>query len=270
MGGEVRFFPPRDMKKPKKEKIFTINPKAAPPGFRNRFSRYLVEKAVGFPKLDRIIHEARDQLASGKASTFCEAVLAGMKVKLEISEEDLAKIPKTGPVVVVSNHPFGGIEGVAFIRILEQVRPDYKVMANYFLDAIPEMRPMFIFVNPFGGANALRQNVKPLAESVRHLKEGHVMGVFPSGEVSSVDLKTRLVRDPPWTPMVASLARKTGATIVPLHFAGRNPGFFQAAGLVHPRLRTVLLPRMTARKRGGTISAFVGAPMKAPKVCGHV
>ncbi len=249
------------MKREKPEKVFFINPDAAPRGFRNRVTRGLVEKAVGFRKLDRIIHAAREELSSGRAATFCDAVLRGMNVKLEVSEEDLARIPKEGPVVLVSNHPFGGIEGVAFIRMLEQVRPDFKVMANYFLDAIPEMRGMFIFVNPFGGEGATRQNIKPIQESLRHLRGGHILGVFPSGEVSSVDLKSRLVRDPPWNPMIASLARKTGATIVPMHFCGRNPGFFQVAGLVHPRLRTALLPRMTARRRNHAIQAFVGAPI---------
>ena len=249
------------MKKEKPEKVFVIDPAQAPRGFRNIVSRRLVEKAVGFPKLDRIIHDAREELASGRAASFCDAVLRGMNVKLEVSDEDLARIPKEGPVVIVSNHPFGGIEGVAFIRMLEQVRPDYKVMANYFLDAIPEMREMFIFVNPFGGEGATKQNIRPIQESLRHLKGGHILGVFPSGEVSSVDLRSRLVRDPPWNPMIASLARKTGATIVPMHFCGRNPGFFQAAGLVHPRLRTVLLPRMTARRRNSAIQAFVGAPI---------
>ncbi|MBQ3810561.1 MAG: lysophospholipid acyltransferase family protein [Kiritimatiellae bacterium] len=254
------------MRKKKIEKVFFINPDAAPRGFRNRVTRGLVERAVGFPKLDKIIHAAREELSSGRAETFCDSVLRAMNVKLEVSDEDLARIPKTGPVVLVSNHPFGGIEGVAFIRMLERIRPDYKVMANYFLDAIPEMRGMFIFVNPFGGQNALRQNIKPIQESIRHLKEGHILGVFPSGEVSSVDLKSRLVRDPPWNPMIASLARKTGATIVPMHFCGRNPGFFQFAGLVHPRLRTVLLPRMTVRRRNHEMQAFVGAPI-TPAEC---
>ena len=254
------------MRKQHIDKVFFIDPDIAPRGLRNRITRGLVERAVGFPKLDRIIHDAREELASGRAETFCDAVLRGMGVSLEVSDEDLARIPKTGPVVIVSNHPFGGIEGVAFIRMLERVRPDYKVMANYFLAAIQELRDTFIFVNPFGGENALKQNIKPIQESLRHLKGGHLLGVFPSGEVSSVDLRSRLVRDPPWNPMIASLARKTGATIVPMHFCGRNPGFFQFAGLVHPRLRTVLLPRMTARRRGRAIQAFVGAPI-GPAEC---
>ena len=245
----------------KREKVFRINKEAAPRGFRNPVSRFLVEHAVGFHKLDRIVSDARALQRSGEEPDFNAAILKGMNLHVELDEADLANIPKTGPVILVSNHPFGGIEGVVLLDILRRARPDFKVMANYYLDAIPEMRKDFIFVNPFGSAAAAKQNIRPLLECVRWLKEGHILGVFPSGEVSSIDLKRRLVRDPPWSESIAALARKTGATVVPMHFCGRNPALFQLAGLVHPRLRTVLLPRMTARQRRRTITAFIGKPV---------
>ena len=245
----------------KNDKVFKINPAKAPRGFRNPVSRFLVEHAVGFPKLDRIITEARALQRSGEEPDFNAAVLKGMNIHVELDEADLANIPKEGPVILVSNHPFGGIEGVVLLDILRRARPDFKVMANYFLDAIPEMRKDFIFVNPFGSSAAAKQNIRPLLECVRWLKEGHILGVFPSGEVSSIDLRRRLVRDPPWSETIAALARKAGATVVPMHFCGRNPALFQLAGLVHPRLRTVLLPRMTARQRRRTITAYIGKPV---------
>ena len=245
----------------KHDKVFKINPEAAPRGFRNPVSRFLVEHAVGFHKLDRIVTQARALQRQGVEPDFNAAILKGMNLHVELDDADIANIPKTGPVILVSNHPFGGIEGVVLLDILRRARPDFKVMANYYLDAIPEMRKDFIFVNPFGSAAASKQNIRPLLECVRWLKDGHILGVFPSGEVSSIDLKRRLVRDPPWSESIAALARKTGATVVPMHFCGRNPALFQLAGLVHPRLRTVLLPRMTARQRRRTITAFIGKPV---------
>ena len=248
------------------DKVFKIDPASAPRGLRNPVSRFLVEHAVGLPKLDRIIDDARAVLARGEETEFVPAVLRGMNMVVEVSEEDIAQIPKTGPVILVSNHPFGGIEGVVLMDILRRARPDYKVMANYILSAIPEMRKDFIFVNPFGSAAAARENIRPLLESVKWLRDGHAIGVFPAGEVSSIDLKRRLVRDPPWSETIAALARKTGATVVPMHFCGRNPALFQLAGLVHPRLRTVLLPRMTARQKRRTITAYVGKPISPGEV----
>ena len=60
----------------------------------------------------------------------------------------LARIPEKGKIVLVANHPFGGIEGIIMGAILQRVRPDVKIMANYLLSAIPEMRDLFIFVDP--------------------------------------------------------------------------------------------------------------------------
>lgn len=252
--------------KRKNDKVFAIDPAVAPRGLRNPLARHFVEAAVGFPKLDRIVTDARALQASGEEPVFNAAILKGMGIRLELDEADIANIPKTGPAILVSNHPFGGIEGVALLEILRRARPDFKVMANYFLSIIPEMRGDFIFVNPFGSPAAARQNIKPLLESVRWLRDGHILGVFPAGEVSSIDLKRRLVRDPPWSETIAALARKTGATVVPMHFCGRNAAYFQLAGLVHPRLRTVLLPRMTARQRRHSITAFIGKPITPAEV----
>ena len=142
----------------KNDKVFKINPEAAPRGFRNSVSRFLVEHAVGFHKLDRIVTQARALQRQGVEPDFNAAILKGMNLHVELEEADLANIPKTGPVILVSNHPFGGIEGVVLLDILRRARPDFKVMANYYLDAIPEMRKDFIFVNPFGSAAAARQN----------------------------------------------------------------------------------------------------------------
>ncbi len=184
-----------------------------------------------------------------------------MDVQTVVSDEDKARIPKEGPVIVVSNHPFGGIEGVIMLSILNSVRQDAKAMANYMLQLIPEMRDMFIPVNPFGSTASIKQNVGPLLETMKWLKQGHILGVFPSGEVSSIDLKSGRVRDPAWSTTIAGIAKKTNATVVPMFFAGRNPALFQIAGLLHPRLRTVMLPTMTSKKTSSTIKVYIGSPI---------
>ncbi len=250
------------MTKPKHDdRIFKIDPAIAPAGLRNPIACRIVERAVGFHKLDKIIFDGRRCHEQDASRFFCDDILLGMDVRTVLSDEDRARIPKEGPVVVVSNHPFGGIEGVVMLSILNSVRPDAKAMANYILQLIPEMREMFIPVNPFGSAKAAKQNVKPLLETMKWLRGGHILGVFPSGEVSSIDLKSGRVRDPAWSPTIAGIALKTKATIVPMFFAGRNPALFQIAGLVHPRLRTVMLPTMTSKKTSSTIEVFIGSPI---------
>lgn len=249
------------MSKKTDTRVFKIDPATAPAGLRNPITRTIVERAVGLRKLDKIIFDGRRCHQEDCSRHFCDDILIGMDVTTVVSDTDRARIPKEGPVIVVANHPFGGIEGIVMMSIINSVRPDVKAMANYMLHLIPEMREMFIPVNPFGSTNAAKQNIGPLLETMKWVKNGHVLGVFPSGEVSSIDLKSGRVRDPAWSTTIAGIARKTGATVVPMFFAGRNPALFQLAGLIHPRLRTVMLPTMTSKKSRSVIEVHIGTPI---------
>lgn len=198
---------------------------------------------------------------------FMEKCLDVMNVGYEVSEEDLARIPRTGRVVVVANHPFGGIEGVILASLLRGARPDFKIMANYLLERIADFRKWLILVDPFNRASSAKINTKPLKESLRWLQEDHMLGVFPSGEVSHIDFhKGGIVTDPPWSPMIARIVRATEASIVPVYFKGSNGLMFQLAGLVHPRLRTALLPREFTNKKHKTIQVRIGHPIPFSKL----
>lgn len=251
--------------KRKYEKVFHLNPESSPLGIKNVFVRGFVEHLVRLNKLNKIVSEGRS-VEEREGQCFSDRILEGMNVKVNLSEEDLARIPKTGPVVVVANHPFGGIEGVVLMSILNKVRPDYKVLVNYILEMVPEMRGNFIGVDVFGSQQAAKKNVRPLMETMKWVKEGHILGVFPSGEVSSIDLKSRRIRDPKWQDTIGGIIRKTGATVIPMYFAGANPARFQMAGLIHPRLRTVMLPSMVANKRKMTFEVAIGAPVLPSEV----
>src|SRR5271167_1883056 len=78
-----------------------------------------------------------------------ENLLAEMRVDLRVGAADMARIPTTGPVVVVANHPFGMLDGAVLAVLLTRVRPDVKVMTNYLLRDVPELARLCIFVNPF-------------------------------------------------------------------------------------------------------------------------
>jgi putative hemolysin len=223
-----------------------------------RLLGYLGEGLFGLRKCDRI-YAAIHKLP--KETPFCERILQAAGVRMGYKESDLAKVPKEGPVVVVANHPFGGIEGVMLLVLLRKIRPDVKAMANYMLGTIPEMRDDFIFVDPFGSKNAIKTNLKPIKESLSWLKEGHLLIVFPSGEVSSFDTKSLRIRDPAWSPTVAAFTRKSNACVVPMYIPGRNTIFFYLMGLLHPRFRTMLLAHQFANKRGRVLKIRIGSPL---------
>lgn len=156
--------------------------------------------------------------------------------------------PRKGPLVAVCNHPFGVLEGLLLVNILKEVRSDIKIMANFMLSMVPEMNDMIIRVDPFGTGESAKKNIAGLKESMRWIKNGGMLVVFPAGEVSSLKVGKRMVADPKWSPMIGKIIRKTGADVLPVFFEGRNSGLFQTLGLIHPRLRTMLIPHENLRQ----------------------
>lgn len=200
------------------------------------------------------------------ADAFAAQALQYMNVVPRIVDGDLHKIPKSGPLVVVANHPFGGIEGVIMTLLLRQVRPDVRIMANGLLKRIPELSETIIGVNPYGNAVATRENLKPLREAMRWLKEGGLLVVFPAGDVSRFRPRNFTIRDIKWDAGIARMIRKTGAEVVPVHIAGRNSALFHALGLLHPLLRSPLLPRELANKRNRAIELCIGEAISNRRV----
>lgn len=223
-----------------------------------------LEKLLQVDQLDRARVDAG--LSSVHPDEFCGKLLDVLEVDCQCSADDLRLIPRTGPVVVSANHPFGMIEGAILGKLMLSVRKDVKFLANSLLGDLPELRPYVISINPFGGREASKFNSAPLRESILWLKKGGLLVVFPAGEVSALRLPNLKVDDPAWSVTVSRLIRITKATTVPVFFPGRNGSGFQVAGLIHPRLRTALLPRELMNKRHKTISLTVGAPVSAERL----
>lgn len=208
--------------------------------------------------LDEISRIYTDAVAGDPARPFVDRLLDAVPVSYDLPPEDRARIPATGPLVVVSNHSFGGIEGLILLSILRSVRSDIRIMANYMLEQVPELRESFIFVDPFGRPGSPHMNSRPLRESIRWVKGGGVLGVFPSGEVARLDLRQRAVTEPPWSETVSCIIRAAGAPVLPVYFDGTNSPTFHVLGLVHPRLRTAMLPRQLTNKRNRELPVRIG------------
>jgi putative hemolysin len=214
-----------------------------------------LERVLSFPRLNSMYSQV-----AGKSDerSFFERSLAGLRIDYQVTDLDQARLPRRGPVVVVANHPFGGIEGIILGDLLLRVRADVKIMANYLLERIPEVRDHLIFVDPFGGKESTWKNLKGLRESIDWLKNGNLLGIFPAGEVSHWHLKKRSVTDPEWGEPVAGLIRKTRASVVPVYFQGRNSAWFHLLGLVHPMIRTAMLSHELLNKIGSRIEIKIG------------
>ena len=203
---------------------------------------------------------------NGSTENFFTTTLDKMKIRYALPESDLEHIPAEGPVFVVANHPFGGADGIILGDILLRRRPDMKLLVNEMLEALVDMRPWLIPVNVFGGEEAAQRNRKPMTEALRHLRDGGLLATFPSGVVSHFHLRRGKVTDPAWNPHIASLIRRTQATVVPLYFDGRNSALFHVLGMLHPLLRTAMLPKELVRRVESTVEVRIGSPIVRGKI----
>ena len=220
--------------------------------------------------VDRILslHQL-DKLYQGvppcrSAMEFVHLILADMGVGTEVAPAELQFIPASGPAVITANHPFGGIEGLLFAKIILSRRADLRVLANVQLERIAELRELFISVDPFEGKRAARGNIQPLREAIRWVRDGGALLVFPSGEVSHFQFRRSRISDPDWRPSVGHIVRRTGAPAIPAFVCGRNTWLFQLLGCIHPRLRTALLVREFLNKSHRRIRIRFGPPV-SPK-----
>ncbi len=203
-------------------------------------------------------HDLYERARSRGARSILENLLREMEIDLQVDVGDLQRIPKNGPVVVVSNHPYGMLDGAVLGALLARVRPDVKVMTNFLLEGVPELEQCCIFVDPLRTAKSQERNRRALKDSVEWLRGGGMLTVFPAGEVSHWQLPQASVVDPPWNDIAVRLIRKTGAAALPVYFCGQNSVGFQLMGMLHPRLRLAFLLNEFLQQQGREVALRIG------------
>lgn len=197
---------------------------------------------------------------------FCQALLSHLGITVHIAHDDWQKLPTQGPRLFVANHPFGLLEGLVLATQLLPRVPDLRVLANSLLHGLAPLRQLVIPVEVFERQRAGAINSRALRESRRWLDAGNALVLFPAGEVSAWDWHQRSVADKPWSTSAARLAQWTGATVIPLYFAGANSIPFQMLGMIHPRLRTLRLPAELMNKRGARVQVRLGQPIRPSRL----
>lgn len=226
-----------------------------PDSLRARMLGTVIDHVSGLNRLDEIYQGIDERIDTDR---FLAETLASLGFDYRVTAGTIDRIPRSGPAIVIANHPFGVVDGVAVAHLLRSIRPDCKLLVNEMLGRFVELDEIFIKVNVFGDA---AKNSAPLREALGWLREGGLLFVFPSGEVSSVSLAERRVVDPPWSDAVARFIRRAKVPVVPIFIAGQNSPAFQLFGMIHPRVRTLLLPRELVNKRGVTAELHIGKPI---------
>ncbi len=231
--------------------------------FKPRLVSAVLEKALGLDRLGAI-YDARPETKN--PSEFLQYTLDALGVTIAVENaEALTAIPRTGPLLIVANHPLGGLEGVALAHVIAAIRPDLQVLTNQLLRRIPELRELFIGVDVLS-SNAAIANIAGIKQVHRHLQQDGALLIFPAGMVSTFDRTSRRIQDRGWNRLVGQLVKRYQCACLPVHVGGRNSAYFYAAGMLHPRLRTVLLPRQLANKTGFSLLLKFGYPVPAAEL----
>ncbi len=220
----------------------------------------VADHILSFPKAEKFYNSLMERETG---SGFCKDILSRLDLKVQVSDEDLSRVPTSGASVVVANHPFGLLDPMILYVTLRAIRPDVKVLTNFMLSRLRELHDFCIFVDPFGGPHAAKQNAKAVRETMEWLRDGGMVVMFPAGEVAALTSRNWQVMEPEWNTSCARFAKKSGASVVPVLFKGTNCPVFHLAGLVHPRLRTALLPRELLNKRNMEIKLAIGHSIPA-------
>lgn len=227
------------------------------PIFNGERGHTLANRLMRLTGVDRLAERyARHEELTGP--DFVDAFLKDLDVNYEVSGlEHLAALAQ-GPFITVSNHPYGGLDGLILIDLIGHSREDFKVMANQFLSLVKTIKDNFITVvpNTKEAARATKESIAGVRKAISQLHEGHPIGLFPAGAVS--DLKGFSIRDREWQESAIRLIQKMNVPVLPVRFFDRNSNFFYFLGLINWKIRTLRLPKEILNKNGKSIRVGIG------------
>lgn len=172
---------------------------------------------------------------------FWKQALDVMGIELQTPEEQIRRIPKEGPLVIVANHPHGLVDGMVLAELIGRVRTDYKILTRSLLTGVGEIDEFMIPVPFAHEEDALQQNLEMRKRAMEHLKDGGVVVLFPSGVVASSDSMFGPVIEREWNPFTAKMIQRSGARVQPIYFPGQNSRWYQMANQVSATIRQGLL-----------------------------
>jgi putative hemolysin len=212
-------------------------------------------------KIDRF-NQLFEKAGSKEGLDFIETALNELNIKIEVSQEELNRIPKRGAFIVVANHPYGALDEMILLSILTKQRPDFKLMTDPLLQTVPQLQSSFI---PFTFEEPLNKMmiVNELKSVFDYLQQGNSIGIFPAGEVSHFQANTRKIIDKEWDLNAGKFIKKAKVNVVPIYVSGSNSVLFNILGMINSSLRDAKIPSEVLNKKDETVVVRIGNPIKA-------
>ncbi len=196
-----------------------------------------------------------DQIAPMSGRDALDSVSALLSVKLDVS--GIERIPETGPFLLLSNHPTGITDGIAMYDAIKPYRADALFYANSdALRVCPRFDEVLIPVEWVQAKRTRERTRITLKMTDEALEQGRPIVIFPAGRLAR--MREGMLVDPEWMPTAASLARKYGLPIVPVHMSGPSSRWFHAFAKVSAELRDITLFHELLNKQGKTYKLTFG------------
>ena len=222
------------------------------------------EKLLGLDRLNNVYDKiARDFQRGTTKENFFELATKYLNLRYQLRPGELDRIPRKGPVIVVSNHPHGLSDGLMIGKLLTSVRQDVRIVANEQLSLCDFLDPWLIKVDVYDGPEARRRNMTGIKQMLAWLNNGGLLAVFPAGTASSYSIPDKRVTDDEWNRNIASIIRRTKASVIPFYIPGRTSLFFQGITLINKEARVPFLAREVGRDSKCVHKIMIGKPISA-------
>lgn len=206
------------------------------------------------------LNKVYSNLCQYSGAEFAAKLLDDFGVHYLIGNAERLKHLPEKAFITISNHPYGGLDGIIMIDLMARIRPDYKFMVNKILSLVKPMKENFISVTPTGNKlkGITRTSLQGVRETIHRLQSNHPVGFFLSGAVSDLSLRDLCIRDRKWQKSILHLIRTAKVPILPIRFFDKNSPFFYFLGLINWRIRTLRMPAELFNKEGKKTRIGIG------------
>ncbi len=228
------------------------------PVLANDITLKLISGILGWSKANRFYNKVK----SYNIRQFIQAYKRKSKIKHIVSQEHLKRIPSTGSLLIIANHPTGIPDGILILDQVLKIRKDVKIIANQLTYKVDPLKPFTIPVDPYENGDSVRQNALQIRNIFDWLNEGHCIILFPAGDVANYNFKEKCVDEQFWHSTARKIILKHKGAILPWAIQGKNSQLFYQLGKFHPSIKSALLPREGLKVRRKPIYSHIGFPFK--------
>ena len=221
----------------------------------------IIERLTGQRLIKRLYLDYVDENRPDKL--FWQDALKRLKINVILKKDGDIEIPKTGRLLIIANHPFGVIDGVALCAMVSEVRDDYRILTHRVLRQAPAVMNNILPIDFDEDEKALRNNLQTRKDAVTHLKQGGCVIIFPAGAISLAPKLIDKAIDTDWKKFVAKMASVPDTIVQPFYFEGRNSLLFQCARRISQTLGYSLMFREIKRRIGSRLPVTMREPISS-------